>query len=84
MKNIITSIAILISIASYAQDLLPTSSNQIVKHTYYTLSYSELHEQAEWVYYILTKDMVQGLQPRKDQFRADPSNNYWLSYFKGL
>ena len=27
---------------------LPKSSGEIVKHSYYTLSYSENHEQAEW------------------------------------
>ena len=31
-------------------DILPTSSTgEIVRHTYYTLSYVEDHEQAEWV-----------------------------------
>lgn len=74
MKNIITVLTILISTISYSQEFLPTSTtNQIVKHTYYSLSYSEAHEQAEWVYYILTKGMVQGVQKRKDQFRSDPS-----------
>jgi endonuclease G len=36
-------------------DFLPTSTaNQIVKHQYYTLSYNEKYEQAEWVAYELT------------------------------
>ena len=35
-------------------DFLPTSTtNQIVKHQYYTLSYNEKYEQAEWVAYEL-------------------------------
>jgi endonuclease G len=39
-----------------AFDFLPTStSNQIVVHDYYTLSYKEEYEQAEWVAYELKK-----------------------------
>jgi endonuclease G len=35
-------------------DYLPVSTtNQIVKHQYYTLSYNEIYEQAEWVAYEL-------------------------------
>ena len=61
-----------ISIASSAQELLPTStSGQIVKHTYYTLSYCEKDEQPEWVYYELTSEMVKGRQPRSDDYRPD-------------
>jgi endonuclease G len=42
--------------ASLKFDYLPTSTtNQIIKHNYYTLSYSEQHEQAEWVAYSLHK-----------------------------
>ncbi|MEC4004637.1 DNA/RNA non-specific endonuclease [Flavobacterium sp. SUN052] len=37
-------------------DFLPTSTtNQIVKHAFYTLSYNEQYEQAEWVAYELKK-----------------------------
>jgi|WetSurSiteA1Bulk_404760.scaffolds.fasta_scaffold42946_1 endonuclease G, mitochondrial len=32
-------------------------TNQIIKHKYYTLSYSEPDEQAEWVAYLLTSKM---------------------------
>jgi endonuclease G len=61
-----------ISSASLAQELLPTSTTgQIVKHTYYTLSYSEKDEQPEWVYYELTSEMVDGRQPRTDDYRPD-------------
>jgi len=55
-----------------AQQLLPTSTTgEIVKHTYYTLSYSEEHEQAEWVYYELTPDLINGSVSRTDNFRPD-------------
>lgn len=61
-----------ISSASSAQGLLPTSTTgQIVKHTYYTLSYCEKDEQPEWVYYELTSEMVRGRQPRSDDYRPD-------------
>ena len=42
---------------------LPSSTTgQIVKHRYYTLSYSEEEEQAEWVAYQLTRS---GLKQKK-------------------
>ena len=42
-------------IISYS--LLPAkNSNQVIEHKYYTLSYSEKDEQAEWVAYKLTND----------------------------
>lgn len=53
---------------------LPTSSGQIIHHQYYSLSYIEEHEQAEWVAYRLTKEELE--QPwlaRMDDFKEDPS-----------
>lgn len=52
--------------------LEPKSSGEIVKHTYYTLAYSEEHEQAFWVYYVLTPDFINGTVSRTDDFRPDP------------
>lgn len=61
-----------VTFASTAQDLLPASTTgQIYEHTYYSLSYSETDEQAEWVYYILTSEMLKGKQPRTDDYRPD-------------
>lgn len=53
---------------------LPTSTTgQIVEHNYYALSYSEKHEQAEWVAYELTRNRLnQKRVPRSDNFRPDP------------
>ncbi|NTV46324.1 MAG: DNA/RNA non-specific endonuclease [Chlorobiales bacterium] len=53
---------------------LPTTKEgQIIKHEYFTLSYAEKHEQAEWVAYELTKMMVKnGELKRNDDFRPDP------------
>lgn len=53
--------------------LEPKSAGEIVKHTYYTLAYSEENEQAYWVYYQLTPDLINGSQTRTDDFRADPA-----------
>jgi len=53
--------------------LSPTSTTgQFVKHKYFTISYSEKHEQAEWVFYKLTKDNVSKRVSRTDDFREDP------------
>ena len=53
---------------------LPESgSGEVIYHRYYTLSYSEQHEQAEWVAYRLAGDELK--QPwvgRVDNFRPDP------------
>jgi endonuclease G, mitochondrial len=52
---------------------LPTSTtSQIIEHSHYTLSYSEVDEQAEWVAYKLTPEMINGSIHRTDNFRADP------------
>ena len=74
IKSILTFLILILctSISSSAQQLLPTSTTgQIVKHTYYTLSYCEKDEQSEWVYYELTSEMVRGRQPRSDDYRPD-------------
>jgi DNA/RNA endonuclease G (NUC1) len=62
----------LISSFVYSQDLKPLGLyNDIVSHTYYTLSYSEDHEQAEWVYYVLKSNQLNSTVERKDNFRPD-------------
>ncbi len=52
---------------------LPTSTTgEIVHHSYYSLSYSEQDEQAEWVAYELTREMLSGFRnERKNNFRPD-------------
>jgi endonuclease G len=61
-----------ISFASSAKELLPAlATGQIYRYTYYTLSYSEPNEQAEWVYYVLTPDLIRGKQSRTDDYRPD-------------
>ena len=53
-------------------NLEPVSKGEIVKHTYYSLAYSEDDEQAYWVYYHLIPELINGTQSRTDDFRADP------------
>jgi endonuclease G len=46
----------------------------IVEHLAYSLDYNEDHEQADWVFYELTKEEVLNKAvPRKDKFINDPS-----------
>ena len=53
---------------------LPTSNTgQIVEHEFYTLSYDEDHEQAEWVAYEVNLKRLNGKKvKRTDDFRPDP------------
>jgi endonuclease G len=54
-------------------DFLPSSTtNQVIKHTYFTLSYNEENEQAEWVAYRLLKENINGPVSRTEDFRIDP------------
>ena len=55
--------------------LLPAiqDSSALVVHKAYTLEYSEKHEQALWVAYLLTRDYVKGQEPRTNDFRPDES-----------
>ncbi|NVJ48365.1 MAG: DNA/RNA non-specific endonuclease [Cytophagia bacterium] len=53
-------------------NFLPSSKcNQIIHHTYFTLSYCEPHEQAEWVAYKLIPQFLSGVS-RTDDYREDP------------
>jgi len=74
MRKLIFCCFLFFSLNSYCQtfDYLPTSNGEIVKHTFYTLSYLEEHEQPEWVAYYLSPDMLKKVYKRKDSFKADP------------
>ena len=66
---------------------LPTSTTgQVVHHNYYSLSYSEPHEQAEWVAYELTKKQVQNNNFKRPYFEVDPAvktkSAHWRNYKK--
>lgn len=55
-------------------EFFPTTKlGYIVKHQYYALSYSEKHEQPEWVAYELTKESIRVKNvERPNNFRPDP------------
>jgi len=73
MKRLLYLIISLTHSVLLAQDYLPTStSNQVINHAHYSLSYSEAHEQAEWVYYELTSYEASNAQyKRSNNFRSD-------------
>jgi len=61
-----------INILSYGQDLLPKGRyDQIVNHSFFTLSYAEDHEQAEWVMYTLQGNALNPAINRSNNFRPD-------------
>src|SRR5690606_16489010 len=52
---------------------LPTSTtHQIIEHATYYLSYSEDHEQAEWVAYELKPEHLSGEKRKRPYFNQDP------------
>ncbi|MDF0715263.1 DNA/RNA non-specific endonuclease [Muricauda sp. 334s03] len=54
-------------------NFLPSSTTgEIVKHNYYALSYSEAHEQAEWVAYTLKKEHLTYDDRERPYFIEDP------------
>lgn len=70
----------------FSQEYLPKSSGEIVNHKYYTLSYNEAHEQANWVHYKLNPAFLSGSTPRTDSFKPDPlvsTKSAQLSDYKG-
>ncbi|WP_264552509.1 DNA/RNA non-specific endonuclease [Flavobacterium sp. N2038] len=71
----------------YTVAYLPTSTTgQIVKHKYYTLSYNEKFEQAEWVAYELKKDYLKNKDYKRPYFIEDPKvttgSADWRNYKK--
>lgn len=55
------------------EEYLPLSTTgNIIKHNYYLLSYSEPHEQAEWVAYQLEKDHLTYDDRKRPYFIEDP------------
>ena len=49
-----------------------SSSGYEIKHTYYTISYSSTHRQAEFAFYYLSPQSINGGVTRTDNFRIDP------------
>lgn len=62
------------STSEFDDQFLPTSTTgAIVKHTFYTLSYAETHEQAEWVAYALNKNQLSKNDIKRPYFVEDRS-----------
>lgn len=62
-----------------------TSDCEVIQHHYYALCYSEAHEQAQWVAYILTRERVEMRRlERPDRFERDTAvttgSAHWLDY----
>lgn len=66
---------------------LPTSTTgQVIHHQYYSLSYHESHEQAEWVGYELKKSHIVNNDFKRPYFEVDPAvkteSAHWRNYKK--
>lgn len=88
MKNLTILLLAFLSIKAFAQDIkeLQPTADKVIYHSHYSLSYSEEHEQAEWVMYELTADEARGGYERSDNFRADPdisTGSAQLNDYKG-
>lgn len=58
--------------AAFSKDYSPLPASNIIKHTYYTLSYNEKYKQANWVCYTLTDSMVtDNREERNASFKMD-------------
>lgn len=74
MKFLSALLFLIISVSGVAGPtyFIPLPAKDIVRHTYYVLSYNEKFEQANWVYYVLTDSMViKGGQERSNKFKVD-------------
>jgi endonuclease G len=61
------------STSRFTENYAPeTSLGYKIQHSYYTLSYSSTHRQAEYSYYYLSPESIMGGQERTDDFRVDP------------
>jgi endonuclease G len=61
-----------LSISDKNYYLPTTTTHEIVEHEFYTLSYSEKHEQAEWVAYELKKNQLSRSNLDRPYFIDDP------------
>ena len=80
-------LSLLIPSMCIGQSFLPKSEGEIVSHVYYTLSYDENHEQAEWVHYYLDKTRISGNVERTNNFRVDnkvKTGSATLADYKGF
>ena len=63
-----------------------STTSTVINHNYYSVSYSEKYEQAEWIAYKLTSSMIAGYAERKNNFKEDPlatTRSATLADYKG-
>jgi endonuclease G len=71
LPAILLAISVQITVAR-SVDYLPVPAKDLIIHSYYTLSYNEAYEQANWVYYSLTDSMIlNGGEERSNKFKID-------------
>jgi endonuclease G len=51
---------------------LVLNGEKLIQHTGYSFVYSEEHEQAKWIAYVLNNKELDGIFDRSDNFREDP------------
>ncbi len=75
MKFFITITVLFVSFISFGSKnplYIPKSQGEQINHHYYILSYNEITEQANWVYYELSSQMLNGNIKRSNRFHSDP------------
>ena len=55
------------------QEFLPHGKGEIVRHTYFVLSYNSIHKQANWVYYFPQLTNKTNKTKRTNNFKEDTS-----------
>jgi endonuclease G len=66
-------------------DYLPTSTTgQVVHHQFYSLSYNEKYEQAEWVAYELTQKQLSNISIKRPFFEKDPKVTTQSAHYKNF
>lgn len=69
--NKVILLCMLLLSATVRAQYAPNSKGEHIKHTYYELDYNEEHEQANWVYHILTRAGIDGITKRSGSFKSD-------------
>jgi endonuclease G len=72
MTFLFSILTLFFAVSPITDEYLPIDDGERINHTYYSLSYNEDTEQANWVYYKLTEDMLSGDAERNNNFRYDP------------
>lgn len=74
MKRISTILLLFfVSVISLYAQYEPKAKGQLITHKHYCLDYNKDSKQADWTYYVMTKENLSGVASRKDNFRKDPT-----------